>query len=448
MKGEVRVASRIVDYLSSGLYESPAACLKELVNNSYDADATEVFLYVKPSARTVTIEDNGSGMTPQEFEDHFQKIADSRKRLTSDVTSTLGRKKIGRIGIGFVAANELCDVMRIESTVEGSTELLDVSVNFRAMREDPIERRAEDGSLLKGDYEGGVLATDAGRHFTRITLTELRLGAQDDLVRSTPEPSQVAVASLYGMSPNEVREVLADSDLKTWSDLDRYSQTQLHVALNVPVAYHNRWIGIDASRRSHSLDTLEHNFMERANALKFKVVYDGTELRKPILLRATRGAFVANRLRYEGDAVSFDGYLFAGHGGVVPKELQGVLIRIRDTAVGEYSHDLLDFPAGRGSLVQRWVSGEIYASEELEEAMNIDRSTLRTTHPAYVEMRHAFHKILAEFLSEVRIKLYQAASSERRHLAAGLRRVGSNGDCAYLQPVRSFRPLMCDLRYQ
>ncbi len=33
-KGEIVVASRIVDYLSSGLYESPAACLKELVNNA------------------------------------------------------------------------------------------------------------------------------------------------------------------------------------------------------------------------------------------------------------------------------------------------------------------------------------------------------------------------------------------------------------------------------
>jgi len=32
--GEIRVASRIVDYLSSGLYKSPAACLKELINNA------------------------------------------------------------------------------------------------------------------------------------------------------------------------------------------------------------------------------------------------------------------------------------------------------------------------------------------------------------------------------------------------------------------------------
>jgi hypothetical protein len=418
LRGEVRVASRIVDYLSSGLYDSPAACLKELVNNSYDADATEVYLNVKPLARTVTLEDNGSGMTAKVFEEHFQKIADSRKRLDSDLTSQLRRRKIGRIGIGFVAANELCDVMRIESTVAGSDELLDVSVNFGVMRADAAERRGDDGSLVKGDYEGDVLQTDVDRHFTRVTLSELREPAQDALIRSTPEPSQNQVFSLYGLSPAHIRELLASDTFTTWSDFDLYSQTQLHVALNVPVAYHDRWLGLSAAKRTDPLRRIERQFSERASSLKFKVLYDGTELRKPTLLRATRKAFVAKRLHYEGEAVSYDGYLFAGHGGVVPKELQGVLLRIRETAVGEYSHDLLDFPAARGSLVQRWVSAEIYASDELEDAMNIDRSTLRSTHPAYVELRLSFHQFLGDFLGEVRTQLYQAASRARRQESA------------------------------
>ncbi len=53
--GEIRVASRIVDYLSSGLYESPSAALKELINNSYDADAINVAVYVKPDADRIII---------------------------------------------------------------------------------------------------------------------------------------------------------------------------------------------------------------------------------------------------------------------------------------------------------------------------------------------------------------------------------------------------------
>ena len=70
-QGEIVVASRIVDYLSSGLYESPAACLKELINNSFDADAKRVNVFVKPDADRIIIEDDGFGLNKDEFEKTF-----------------------------------------------------------------------------------------------------------------------------------------------------------------------------------------------------------------------------------------------------------------------------------------------------------------------------------------------------------------------------------------
>jgi hypothetical protein len=219
------------------------------------------------------------------------------------------------------------------------------------------------------------------------------------------------------MTPAQIKDVLAEH-ISTWSDFDKYSQTQLHVALNIPVEYPVGWLGVGALKRTARINQVQERFSARARALRFRVIYDGTELRKPTIIRAQRGAFVTKDLHYKGEHISYDGYLFAGHGGVEPKELQGILIRIREAAVGEYQHDLLDFPAGRASLLQRWVSGEIYAGDELEDAMNIDRSTLRDTHPAYVELRTSFHASLLEFLSEVRTKLYQAASIDRKKEAA------------------------------
>ena len=136
-KGEIVVASRIVDALSSGLYESPAACLKGLVNNAYDADAENVGIYVKPDADEIVIEDDGTGISRSEFIRHFSRISESHKREDSDKTTRLRmRPKVGKIGIGFIAANELCDVMEIESTKSGSTELLLASIDFAAMRSD------------------------------------------------------------------------------------------------------------------------------------------------------------------------------------------------------------------------------------------------------------------------------------------------------------------------
>lgn len=416
LEGEVRIASRIIDYLSSGLYATPGACLKELVNNSYDADATHVRLSVKPSAFTVTLQDDGTGLTPEQFETHFRKIAESRKRDATDKTER-GRKKIGKIGIGFIAANELCDRMRIESSVAGSNELLDVTLDFEAMRNDHGSRRDEDGTIHKGDYRGHVFETDAARHFTRVTLFDLKPDAKNTLIRSEPEEQQSrTLESAYGLAPDSVRDVLAD--LATWSDLDLYSRTMLQVALNVPVAYPGRWLATNIAEPEASLKKIQTTFAKRADTLGFRVTYDGTDLRKPIILKAQRKSCVAKELRHQGAHVSYTGYLFASHGTIAPKELQGVLVRVREAAIGEYAQDLLDFPQSRFSLLQRWVSAEIYASDELEDAMNIDRSTLRVTHPAYVELRQSFHGYLADFLSEVREVLYQQPAAAKRKAEA------------------------------
>src|SRR5205823_6325836 len=49
----------------------------------------------------------------------------------------------------------------------------------------------------------------------------------------------------------------------------------------------------------------------------------------------------------------------------------------------------------------------------LEEAMNVDRRSFRDTHPAYVELRDAFHEYLTETLKQVRDRFYEEQSKER-----------------------------------
>jgi len=141
-------ALRLRAYLSSGLYRSPAACLKELVNNAYDADAKNVRIYVKPDADRIILEDDGSGMSREEFERHFQRISESHKRDGGEKTKS-GRLKVGKIGIGFIAANELCEVIEIYSTKAGSTDLLHVTIDFNELRKPPEQRRRNPHSLLR-----------------------------------------------------------------------------------------------------------------------------------------------------------------------------------------------------------------------------------------------------------------------------------------------------------
>jgi len=405
--GEIKVASRIIDHLSSGLYHSPAACLKELVNNSYDADATIVNLFVKPDADRIIIEDNGLGLSRTDFVSHFDRVSESHKRDFTAVTPS-GRAPIGKIGIGFIAANEICDVMELYSTKAGSTELLHVSIDFARMREPVAQRRRKDVDIAKADYSGEILEAPKDEHYTKIFLKSVRGEAKDILAGAKPQNrKQLNARSLYGLTPQSVVKRLKDRSLKSWKDFDAYSETMLGIALNVPIRYYDGWIPESLRKKVRDLERI-------VKGLSFRVSYDGTELGKPTVLESGSAKKFLERFEFSGEHVAAKGYFYAQHGTVRPRELQGLLVRIRHAAVGEYDQSFWGFSPSEASLIQNWVSAEIWADDRLEDAMNIDRRTLREVHPAYVELRGAMHDKLRAVLADARSRLYEAGSAKRR----------------------------------
>ena len=406
-EGEITVASRIVDYLSSGLYNSPAACLKELVNNSYDADATRVDVFIKPDADRIIVADDGVGMSREEFVNHFKRVSESHKRDDDEKTPS-GRPKIGKIGIGFIAANELCDVMEIVSTKAGSTQLLKVDINFDEMRLDPTERRREGDSYVKGDYHGVIEKAPREEHYTQVLLKKVRPVARSLLDGAQQRAHVAGKLSAYGLGPESIRDLVAAAT--SWGDFDEYSQAMLRVGLNVPVRYLPHWHPSDHAN-------VLRPFERKVTALKFDVFYDGSDLRKPVFLDAGDRNILLP-LKIDGKHVKARGYLYARHGILRPEWLNGVLIRIRNAAVGEYDRSFLSFKSAEGTLFQRWTSCEIWADNRLEDALNIDRRTLRITHPAYVELQDAFHEQFSKFLRDVRAVLYTSPSQERRRTEA------------------------------
>lgn len=402
-QGQVTVSSVIIDQLSSGLYESPAACLKELVNNSYDADATDVILTVRPDASLIVIDDNGTGMSRLDFETHFRRIARSHKRDVSDTTDS-GRPKVGKIGIGFVAANEICERLEIVSTKKGSTELLHVTLDFEMMRKDADQRRKDDGNVSKADYYGEV-SNEAVQeeHYTRVFLTEVKPESMSILDGTRTGKGG---ATLYGATASDVRLALARPGLRSWSDFDLYTRSMLEIGLNVPVPYYDDW----ADQHSSELTTIS----SAARKLNFNVVIDGTVLRKPTVLQNPGGRTLLRKFKWDGESVAAHGYLYAQDKKLTPIELNGSLIRIRNAAVGGYDGSYLGYPGFKSPLFQDWVSVEIYADDRLEDALNIDRRTLRVTHPAYVELQEKLHSELDSFFAQVRKELYGTRSVERK----------------------------------
>src|SRR5207248_3083431 len=128
----------------------------------------------------IIIEDDGLGLGREDFVKHFDRVSESHKRDIAAVTPS-GRAPIGKIGIGFIAANEICDMMELYSTKAGSKELLHVSIDFARMREPIEQRRRKDVDVAKADYSGEILETAKDEHYTKIFLKSVRGEAKDIL---------------------------------------------------------------------------------------------------------------------------------------------------------------------------------------------------------------------------------------------------------------------------
>jgi hypothetical protein len=408
-QGEVRVASRIIDYLSSGLYQSPAACIKELINNAYDADARRVRIDVKSDDDHIIIEDDGHGMDRQDFERHFMMISESYKREASSF-SPLGRPMIGKIGIGFIAANEICDEMQITSTKAGSSERMDVTISFDLMSADPKTRRRGDTGFAKATYCGKIGKISSDSHFTRVYLRKIRGAAKDILAGAGVSQYSTGEYSLYGLPESSVQQVLMDVNLQSWSIFDAYSKNRLEVALNIPVRYHKSWLPKHLLPQAASIEA-------EVAALDFCVIFDGSELCKPVVFNPDGEALISP-FTCEGQHVSASGYFYAQRGAVRPQELQGLLVRIRHAAVGVYDPNFLEFSSQRGGQFKKWISGEILVDDRLEDAMNIDRRSLRNTHPAYVELQLAVHAHIDQLITQVRSQIFSAGTQERKRQRA------------------------------
>ncbi len=86
------------------LYAESIELIRELVNNAYDADATEVKVTVTPDS--VSVEDNGTGMDLEGLQQYF--VIGSQEKLLRPKSPVFKRDRIGQFGIGKFATLSAC----------------------------------------------------------------------------------------------------------------------------------------------------------------------------------------------------------------------------------------------------------------------------------------------------------------------------------------------------
>lgn len=108
--------SQLLAELGERLIATPQTALGELIKNAYDADATRVNIWLSDDKpKTLNVQDNGNGMSEDEFRTAWMRIASSHK-AEEERSRVFKRPLTGSKGVGRFAVRLLGDSLSLETS--------------------------------------------------------------------------------------------------------------------------------------------------------------------------------------------------------------------------------------------------------------------------------------------------------------------------------------------
>ncbi|WP_419920326.1 ATP-binding protein [Candidatus Poriferisodalis sp.] len=484
-----RVLARVTD----GIYRQPGSAIRELVSNAYDADATQVVIKTdRPRFETLTIEDDGIGMTPDALAYLLHHIGGSAKRSPGGsglgitkrddpMSSPNGRRLIGKIGIGLFSVSQLTNRFHIVTKTQGDDSLIVASVVLRQYSDEgPSETDDE------GKYEAGFVkiwrepASDPEAHGTTITLTDIRPQTRDTLRSNEvwavvdadpsldPEESRAVEPPVFHIGRvkhDDSSSLEGDTDAydnlpwspddepgaafgklvdAVWGQVegksknprlgdifDYYLRMVWQLSLSIPAPYvlgspFELAIGDEmylyeipkaTKSAAQSFELAEGETILGTRSIgngagvsdDFAVYFDDLRLsrplkftdlpntahavRKPILfVGRCREEFKGIRHELSGGPLEFETYLIWTP-KVAPTEHQGVLARVHGSSGTLFDPTFMRYQVSEQNRL-RQITCEIFVSQGLEAALNIDRESFNFAHPHVVYITQWLHATL------------------------------------------------------
>ena len=169
------ISLNVLNHMGLNLYSNTPAVLAEVIANSWDADATSVDVQFDVDNKTITVTDDGCGMSLEDVNGKYLYVG-YQKRPEGEpgeyLTPLHGRRPMGRKGIGKLSLFSIANTFRVYTRMEGAeTEafLMDADKIREAID-------AEDPSAI-GRYEPEPIEADGQvphAHGTSIHITDLK----------------------------------------------------------------------------------------------------------------------------------------------------------------------------------------------------------------------------------------------------------------------------------
>ena len=401
-KFPINAAASVIADISAGIYRTPAGSLKELVSNAFDADANKVHVSTNaPHFGTFTCSDDGNGMTPEQFEQIMGLIGGSSKRDHGEVSLIHKRPLVGRIGIGILSIGQICRRFEVFSSTKGSPIKFRAKINLEPYMR-PEARRIQISKPLAGNEEVKIgqcemetAPEDPDKHYTRVVMESIIPGFRQQL-QSYPMDEM-------GVTPKKFKKGDMEAFLRsvshdTVSEHGAYAQLIWELASTTPV----RYLPEGPIRSASALNDLR----KRMESFKFSVFLDGVELFKPLLLplSSTTDFKLYPNLDFtktlsDKRTLRVRGYIYWQQSRILPRELQGILVRVRNVGIGAFDPTYLKYPKHEGWKFSQ-LCGELYVDDGLDEAINIDRASFRESDEAYLSLQEFLFQRLGKKTDE------------------------------------------------
>ncbi|WP_412516469.1 ATP-binding protein [Actinomadura madurae] len=127
---EMTVSLNVLNHLGLNLYSNIPAVLSEVVANAYDADASTVHIDIDRQKSTVSIFDDGMGMTRDDINERFLNVGFERRNEPGGALTVKYRRPVmGRKGIGKLSLFSVAQTIDIYTTKDGEKNALRMRLN-------------------------------------------------------------------------------------------------------------------------------------------------------------------------------------------------------------------------------------------------------------------------------------------------------------------------------